>query len=69
MTIVVHQSISIHQLKVDSMSNSCVLQIGTSGIIRALSNLYNTGGYTGPAPMAEPGVTIPPLVPLPEPTP
>lgn len=68
MTIIVHQSISIHQLKVDSMSNSCVLQIGTSGIIRALSNLYNTGGYTGPAPLPQPDTSAP-LVPLPEPTP
>lgn len=46
----IHQNIVIHQLKVGSVNNSSVLQIGTAGTIRALSNLYNTGGFTGPAP-------------------
>ncbi|MFB9330616.1 spore germination protein GerPB [Paenibacillus aurantiacus] len=50
MTMTVHQHITIHQLRVDSLTNSSVLQIGTSGSIRSLSQLYNTGGFTGPAP-------------------
>jgi len=68
MNFVVHQQITIHKLEVGSVTNSSVLQIGTAGMIKSLSNLYNTGGFTGPAPPAE----IPepfPLVPLPPPTP
>ncbi|WJH34794.1 spore germination protein GerPB [Paenibacillus sp. CC-CFT747] len=44
MNLTVHQSIVIHTLKVDTVTNSSVLQIGTAGTVRALSNLYNTGG-------------------------
>ncbi|CAG7604976.1 putative spore germination protein GerPB [Paenibacillus solanacearum] len=47
---VIHQNIVIHQLKVGAVSNSSVLQIGTAGTVRSLTNLYNTGGFTGPAP-------------------
>lgn len=57
----VHQSITIYSLKVNSVSNSSVFQIGSTGSIRSHSELYNTGGFTGPAPEAEPS----PLVPLP----
>lgn len=46
----IYQSISIQSLRIDGISNSSVLQIGTAGIIKALSNLYNTGSFTGPAP-------------------
>ncbi|GGD65468.1 spore germination protein GerPB [Paenibacillus nasutitermitis] len=46
----VHQTITIHQLRVDSVTNSSVLQIGAAGSVRSLSQLYNTGGFTGPAP-------------------
>ncbi|MFD2613150.1 spore germination protein GerPB [Paenibacillus gansuensis] len=65
MSIIVHQSIVIQQLRIDSIANSSVLQIGTAGIIKSMSNLYNTGGFTGPAPSAagSPG-TISPYVPL-----
>lgn len=69
MSIVVHQNICIHQLKVESLSNSSVLQIGTAGAIRALSNSYNTGGFTGPAPQAGMQEFPSPLVPLPSVTP
>lgn len=71
MHLVVHQHIVIHQLRVDAVSNSSVLQIGTSGMIRPLSNLFNTGGFTGPAPpLAAPGQAADtgPLVPLPSPS-
>ncbi|WP_309120453.1 spore germination protein GerPB [Paenibacillus sp.] len=64
----VHQSIVIHQLRVENVSNSSVIQIGTSGQISSLSNLYNTGGFTEPAP--EPlGTQTGPIVPLPSPAP
>ncbi|MVO99815.1 spore germination protein GerPB [Paenibacillus lutrae] len=53
MSWTIHQTITIQQLRVDAVSNSSVLQIGSAGSIRSLSNQYNTGGFTGPAP--EPG--------------
>ncbi len=70
----IHQTIQIHTLRVDAVSNSSVLQIGSAGCIQGLSNLYNTGGFTGPAPEAEGAGTAEsgampqtPLVPLPPP--
>ncbi|MRG87038.1 spore germination protein GerPB [Salinibacillus xinjiangensis] len=54
MNCTIYQNISIHFLKVGSVTNSSVLQIGSSGTIQGLSNLYNTGGYTQPAEEAEP---------------
>jgi spore germination protein PB len=54
MDCTIYQQISIHMLKVGSVTNSSVLQIGSSGTIQALSNLYNTGGYQFPAEEAEP---------------
>ncbi len=50
MSWTIHQTITIHQLRVDAVSNSSVLQVGSAGSIRALSNQYNTGGFTGPVP-------------------
>jgi spore germination protein PB len=46
----IHQTICIGQLRVNSVSNSSVLQIGSAGMISSLSNLYNTGGFTEPVP-------------------
>lgn len=64
----IHQTIMIQHLKVDSVANSSVLQIGTAGSIRSLSNLYNTGGFVEPAPELGSSVTNPvSLVPLPAP--
>lgn len=63
MNLVVHQNIMINQLKVGGITNSSVLQIGCAGMIKSLSNLYNTGQFTGPAPQA--GQSTAPLVPLP----
>ncbi|MGO4886737.1 spore germination protein GerPB [Anaerobacillus sp. MEB173] len=65
MNFFIDQSIVIHNLKVDAVTNSSVLQIGSAGIIKALSNLYNTGGFTGPAPEATQPSPLPfvPLVP------
>ncbi|RKN84243.1 spore germination protein GerPB [Paenibacillus ginsengarvi] len=71
MNLIVHQSIVIHQLRVEAVSNSSVLQIGSAGMIKGLSNLYNTGGFSGPAPAvtASTGeVGAESLVPLPSPT-
>ena len=61
MNLYVQQSISIQFLKIGGITNSSVLQIGSAGIIKAASSLYNTGGYTEPAPSVEtPGSQISP---------
>lgn len=63
----INQNITIHNLKVDGITNSSVLQIGSAGSITPLSNLYNTGGFTEPA--EEVGETsAAPIVPLVPPT-
>jgi spore germination protein PB len=73
MNLTVHQSISIQQLRIDAVNNSSIVQIGSAGIIKGLSNLYNTGGFTGPAPQASPlpagqaSESAVSLVPLPPP--
>jgi spore germination protein PB len=73
MNLIIHQTINIGQLRVNTVSNSSVLQIGSAGSIQALSQLYNTGGYTEPAPQlggevgAESSALS--LVPLPSPNP
>ncbi|MGG4490471.1 spore germination protein GerPB [Metabacillus idriensis] len=54
MNFYINQTIQINYLKVDAVSNSSVLQIGSAGIIKPLANLYNTGSFTAPAPPAEP---------------
>lgn len=69
MNLFVHQNIVIHSLKVDGISNSSVLQIGSAGMIKPLSQLFNTGGFTEPAPPAGalPEAAIPspiPFIPL-----
>jgi spore germination protein PB len=46
----INQNIVIHQVKIGGITNSSVFQIGSAGVIKSLSNLYNTGGFIGPAP-------------------
>jgi len=61
---------------VGSVNNSSVLQIGSAGMIKPLSNLYNTGGFFQEAPQisteSPTGVAAEssegPLVPLSSPT-
>lgn len=48
--VTIYQQITIHQLRVNNVMNSSVLQIGSAGQFHSLSNLYNTGGFTSPAP-------------------
>lgn len=70
MNFYINQKIQINNLRIDSVSNSSVLQIGSAGMIRSLSSLYNTGGYTEPAPEATgPLDPVTPLVPLTPPAP
>ncbi len=67
MNLTIHQTITINSLRVDSISNSSVLQVGSAGAIRSLSQLYNTGGYTEPAPQLGSDNPLS-FVPLPNPT-
>jgi len=72
MNFYIQQSISIQFMKIEGITNSSVLQIGSAGVIKPVSNLYNTGGFTEPAPVAaKPGTTSSeaPAVPLTSPTP
>ncbi|MCP3032017.1 spore germination protein GerPB [Halobacillus sp. A1] len=72
MNLTVYQTISIRFLKIGTVANSSIVQIGSSGVIQAQADLYNTGGFTGPAKEPEPidgEISFPetdssPLVPL-----
>ncbi|MEH6944169.1 spore germination protein GerPB [Bacillus sp. JJ722] len=46
----VTQSIHIHSIKISSISNSSIFQIGSAGIIKSLSTLNNSGQFTEEAP-------------------
>lgn len=52
MNFYIQQSIQINFIKISSITNSSVLQIGSAGVIKPASYLYNTGGFTKPAPTA-----------------
>ena len=60
MNFFINQNITIHTIKIDSLSNSSVFQIGSAGIIKPVSNLFNTGGFSGAAPAARRGGVQPP---------
>lgn len=64
MNVTVYQCISVYNLKIGTISNSSVLQIGTSGRINTLSNSYNAPEATSSSSSAE-DVMDSPLVPLP----
>ncbi|MGD7045242.1 spore germination protein GerPB [Jeotgalibacillus proteolyticus] len=49
---IIHQQISVNQIKIGSMSNSSILQIGTVGSIQSRAELSNTGKFTKAAPAA-----------------
>jgi spore germination protein PB len=50
MNFYVNQSIHIHSIKISSITNSSVFQIGSAGIIKSLSTLANTGKFADEAP-------------------
>ncbi|GGK07231.1 putative spore germination protein GerPB [Lentibacillus kapialis] len=54
MNFTIHQTISIHFIKINAISNSSVFQIGSTGSVSAQSDIHNTGRYTEPAEPAEP---------------
>jgi spore germination protein PB len=53
MNFYIQQSINIHLIKIGSISNSSVFQIGSAGMIKPSANLFNTGGFIKPAPQAK----------------
>ncbi|WP_100330563.1 spore germination protein GerPB [Bacillus xiapuensis] len=57
MNIFLSQTINIRLLNIESIANSSMLQIGTSGHIEQSSYLFNTGAFTTQAPEAT-GETI-----------
>ncbi|EKN70286.1 spore germination protein GerPB [Neobacillus bataviensis LMG 21833] len=60
MNFYIQQSIQINFIKIGGITNSSVLQIGSAGIIKPHAHLYNTGGFTKPAPAGiKPGGQIP----------
>lgn len=52
MNFYIQQSIHINIIKIGSVTNSSVLQIGSAGVIKPTSHLFNTGGFIKPAPQA-----------------
>jgi len=54
MKIYLQQTIQIRMIKIGGISNSSVFQIGSAGIIKPASYLYNTGGFIRPAPRVGP---------------
>lgn len=64
----INQTIRIHQIKINGLTNSSVLQIGSAGIIKPISNLFNTGGFTDAAPLLTESDGHPVHVPLPAPS-
>jgi spore germination protein PB len=63
----IYQQITIQQMRVQNVSNSSVLQVGSAGSIRSLSQLYNSGGFTGPVPQLTGDNNPLSFVPLPNP--
>lgn len=64
MNLIVHQSITIQNLCVNTISNSSVLQIGSAGVIQPLSNPPGAPGPVQPAQeAAEIGSSLVPLPP------
>ncbi|NBJ69185.1 MULTISPECIES: spore germination protein GerPB [Clostridia] len=64
MAITIHQTISIYMIRVGAITNSSVLQIGSTGSVQSQSDIYNTGGYTEPVQEAALIGEAAPIVPL-----
>ncbi len=57
----IQQTIQINMIKIGSVNNSSVLQIGSAGIIKSYASLANTGGFEEPAPQLGKEITLTPL--------
>lgn len=67
MNYYIQQSIQIQCIKIGALTNSSVLQIGSAGIIKPASYLFNTGGFTKPAPLpiTAPSPSVPSIIEAP----
>ncbi|MFT8321816.1 MAG: spore germination protein GerPB [Bacillus sp. (in: firmicutes)] len=54
MNYFIQQSITINTIKIGGITNSSVFQVGSAGIIKPASYLYNTGGFSEAAPNSLP---------------
>ncbi|GGE39145.1 putative spore germination protein GerPB [Pullulanibacillus camelliae] len=68
MNFFIQQDIHIQTLNIEGITNSSVLQIGSAGMIKPISTLYNTGHYTGPVSELPAELTEVSQVPLPAPS-
>lgn len=57
----IQQTIQINMIKIGSVNNSSVFQIGSAGIIKPYSTLANTGGFKEPAPKLTSEASLVPL--------
>ena len=57
----IQQTIQINMIKIGSINNSSVFQIGSAGIIKAYDTLANTGGFTEVAAKPVPPGTLVPF--------
>ncbi|PPA72369.1 spore germination protein GerPB [Jeotgalibacillus proteolyticus] len=56
----IHQQITINSVRIGSMTNSSILQIGTAGTIQSSAELMNSGKFTSAAPaLLPPGKSVP----------
>lgn len=68
MNLSVYQCITVQQLRIGTVTNSSVLQIGTSGTIKALAQVYGTSKLSNPDALNDQEQEkTNPMVPLPEP--
>ncbi|WP_067840599.1 spore germination protein GerPB [Amphibacillus sediminis] len=61
--MLIQQTIMIQQLKIGTVSNASVVQIGTTGSWQQFADLYNTGQFQAALPQAEYDAPIVPLAP------
>ena len=54
MNFYIKQNIHIHSIRISTIANSSTLQIGSAGIIKPVTKLENSGGFTEPAPKTKP---------------
>lgn len=57
-SLTIYQTIQIQMIKIGHMTNSSILQIGSTGCIQAQSDIYNTGQSTT---LAEPAYAESPV--------
>lgn len=50
MNFYITQTIQINTIRIEAITNSSVLQIGSAGIIKPVTKVQNSGNFVGPAP-------------------